>query len=284
LNHAESIAIARSHEPAIAWPTIALAFVVVIGFCAVGYFGASGALSLWLALPLNTLIAYAAYTPIHEACHRNVVDAKHPLAWLNNVVGTLAAAPLIGSFHLHQLTHLAHHAHTNNPERDPDHWMASRSLTSLVLRGLSIAWIHNAAGVRLARTRSDGRTRLLFAALQFATWLAAIAWLAWRFDAFAAILSTLVPALLAGLLLAIVFDWLPHHPHASQERWQHTRVVTFSPLTQSAVDLALLGQSYHLVHHLYPRVPFYQYRAVFRTLRGYFRENNALIAPFGARK
>jgi beta-carotene hydroxylase len=284
VNHAESITIARSHEPAIAWPTIVLAVVVVIGFCAVGALGASGALSLWVALPLNTLLAYAAYTPIHEACHRNVVDAKHPLVWLNNIVGTLAAAPLFGSFHLHQLTHLAHHAHTNHPERDPDHWMASKSAAGLLLRGLTIAWIHNVAGVRLARTRSDGRTRLVFAALQFTAWFGAVAWLIGRFDPLAAIMSTLVPALLAGLLLGLVFDWLPHHPHAHQDRWQHTRVITFSPLTQRAVDVALLGQSYHLVHHLYPRVPFYQYRVVFHTLRGYFHDNRALIAPFGTQK
>ncbi len=284
MNHAESISIARSHEPAVAWPTILLAFFVVMGFFVVAYFGASGALSLWLAVPFNTLLAYVAYTPIHEACHRNVVDAKHPLVRLNNVVGTLAALPLFGSFHLHQLTHLAHHAHTNHPERDPDHWMATSSPLGLIFRGLSIAWIHNAEGVKLARTKSDGRERLIFAALEIGACVVAAAVLAWHTNAFTAVMSTALPALLAGLILAIVFDWLPHHPHASQDRWEHTRVITFSPLAQHAVDVALLGQSYHLVHHLYPRVPFYKYRAVFHRLSGYLHSQKALIGPYRAGK
>jgi beta-carotene hydroxylase len=279
LTHMEAVRLARSHEPVVAWPTVLLVLAVSLGFAWVAYLAAAQLMPLWLAFPLNILLAYSAYTPVHEACHRNVVDAKHRHAWLNDAVGILAAFPLFGSFHLHQLTHLAHHAHTNDPEKDPDHIMASSSLLSMLGRGLLLPFVHIAAGVKMARARSDGMRRLVFGMAQMGLALAGMFWLAWRFDALAAVLCTLGSALMAGLLLAIVFDWLPHHPHTSRERWEHTRVVTFSPWVQRVVDQLLLGQSYHLVHHLYPRVPYYRYKSVFMLLRGFFESNGALIYP-----
>ncbi len=140
ISHAEAIKIARSHEQAIAWPTIIMAVFVASGFWAVAYLAATGVLSLWWALPINIILAYSNYTPVHEACHRNVVDPKHRHAWLNDAVGVLCSSPLLGSFHLHQLTHLAHHAHTNDPEKDPDQWMVASNVFSLLWRGCTTYW------------------------------------------------------------------------------------------------------------------------------------------------
>jgi beta-carotene hydroxylase len=279
MTHLEAVKLARSHEPAITYPTIALALLVSIGFALVAYLAASGQMSLWLAFPLNIAFAYAAYTPVHEACHRNVADAKHHHAWLNDFTGIIAATALLGSFHLHQLTHLAHHAHTNDPEKDPDHSMASKSVWGMLLGSLWVIVVHLRMGAQICRTRSDGQRRMLLGVLQIGLAIGAVAWLAWRFDAAAALLCTVGSALVAGMLLAVVFDWLPHHPHTSRERWEHTRVITFSPLVQRIVDQLLLGQGYHLVHHLYPRVQYYRYKIVFTQLRGFFESQGALIYP-----
>jgi beta-carotene hydroxylase len=279
ITHAQAITIARGYEPMIAWPTFILALVVSAGFAMTAYLAASGQMSLWLAFPLNIAFAYMAYTPVHEACHRNVVDAKHRHAWLNDLTGIVAASVLLGSFHLHQLTHLAHHAHTNDPEKDPDHVMASKSVWGMLLGGVWVIFVHLRMGAKICRTRSDGMRRMLLGASQIGVALAAVAWLAVSYDAAVALLCTAGSALIAGMLLAVVFDWLPHHPHTSRERWEHTRVITFSPLVQRIVDQLLLGQSYHLVHHLYPRVPYYRYKRVFEQLRGFFESQGALIYP-----
>jgi beta-carotene hydroxylase len=284
ISHVEAIKIARSHERPIAWPTVVMAVLVSCGFWVVAYLAATGMLSLWWALPINIFLAYSNYTPVHEACHRNVVDAKHRHAWLNDAVGVLCSSPLLGSFHLHQLTHLAHHAHTNDPERDPDQWMVANNVFSLLWRSLSLAWVHNVLGVKLARKRSDGKKRLTHAAIHVSLWISMVVLLAWRFDTTAALLTTVVAALTAGVILAIVFDWLPHHPHSSRERWEHTRVVTFVPGLQGALDQLLYGQTYHLVHHLYPRVPFYEYKNVFKRLRDFFEHSGAQIYPAGSRR
>jgi beta-carotene hydroxylase len=78
------------------------------------------------------------------------------------------------------------------------------------------------------------------------------------------------PAWLASGLLALVFDWLPHHPHAVQGRFVDTRV--FPSL---GLEMLMLGQNLHLVHHLWPSVPFYRYGAVFAACRDALAEKAA---------
>ncbi len=59
------------------------------------------------------------------------------------------------------------------------------------------------------------------------------------------------PALLAVLLLAFAFDFLPHYPYDTAERWFDTRI--YPGRVQFAV---VLGQNYHLIHHLWTTIPW----------------------------
>ena len=45
----------------------------------------------------------------------------------------------------------------------------------------------------------------------------------------------------------------------------------------------LLGQDHHLIHHLYPRVPFYNYRRLYRDIKVSLEDNGARI-EFGLRR
>jgi beta-carotene hydroxylase len=279
--HLEAITIARSHEPAVAWPTVAMALLVVSGYWLSAWLAATGALPLWVAVPLNIFFAYACYTPAHEACHGNVADKNHSLGWLNNAIGVISTSPLLHNFHMHQPSHLAHHAHTNDPAKDPDHWMAVKTPWGLVWRSLTMFLIHYRWEWQLCRARPGGRSRIMLGALQNAAWIGLVVWLAARHDTAAALLSTLLATWLGSGLLAMAFDWLPHHPHASRERWLHTHMVIFPSGVQKVFDQLLFGQTYHLVHHLYPRVPFYRYRAVFGKLRGFFEASGAQIRAAG---
>jgi beta-carotene hydroxylase len=82
-----------------------------------------------------------------------------------------------------------------------------------------------------------------------------------------------LPAMLASGLLAFFFDWAPHAPHARRGRYVDTRVMPSPALTW-----LMVFQNYHLIHHLYPRVPFYRYGALFREIAG---ELAAAGAPIG---
>jgi len=80
------------------------------------------------------------------------------------------------------------------------------------------------------------------------------------------------PAFLASGLLAFAFDWLPHAPHSERRRYLDTRVIE-----GRALSALLFCQNYHLIHHLYPRVPFYRYRTLFNVVRPELEHEGARI-------
>jgi beta-carotene hydroxylase len=58
--------------------------------------------------------------------------------------------------------------------------------------------------------------------------------------------------------LGLFFDYLPHRPFQERDRWKNARVYP-SPL----LNLLILGQNYHLVHHLWPSIPWYKYQPAY---------------------
>ena len=80
------------------------------------------------------------------------------------------------------------------------------------------------------------------------------------------------PALLAQLFLTLSFDYLPHAPYDSDERYLDTRIYP-----GRALQLLLLGQNYHLIHHLWTTIPWYRYRSVFEQIRPQLEERGSRI-------
>ncbi|MEO2137580.1 MAG: fatty acid desaturase, partial [bacterium] len=86
------------------------------------------------------------------------------------------------------------------------------------------------------------------------------------------LLLGLLPTSLAWMTLAVCFDYLPHRPHLERNRYLATRVTLFPGL-----KYLLLWQNFHLVHHLYPTIPFYLYERCFERVRGELTDHGSLI-------
>lgn len=82
----------------------------------------------------------------------------------------------------------------------------------------------------------------------------------------------IVPMLLAVACLAMAFDYLPHYPDDSRERYLDTRIYP-----GRLAYVVLLGQNYHLIHHLWTTIPWYRYRSVFEGIRPELEERGARI-------
>jgi len=85
-----------------------------------------------------------------------------------------------------------------------------------------------------------------------------------------------LPGHVGGLGLAILFQWLPHFPFDDTARYRNTRINIFRGSTW-----LLLQQDHHLIHHLYPSVPWYRYRAVYREVRTLLEAEGAHIEGRG---
>ena len=81
-----------------------------------------------------------------------------------------------------------------------------------------------------------------------------------------------LPTRLGVLVLNIFFQWLPHHPFDHSERYLNTRVSLWPGGT-----FLTLQQNLHLMHHLWPSVPFYNYARLFQRLRPVLKAEGSRI-------
>lgn len=254
--------------PDVAWwrnPTMWVAVLAVACWGAgwVGYL--TGGVGPWPAIALNTVAAYLGFTVFHECVHR----AAHTNRRVNDALGWLPSIMLSFHFPVFRTCHLQHHAHTNDPENDPDHFVSHRPgwLRPLWLVGTAfnyrVVYYRNGWGTPVERRLQMAVDFVLVLSVPVAALtgtLEAVGVLFW------------MPALLAGSLLFFAFDFLPHTPFTSTERYQDTRIQP-----GRVRHWLLLGQNYHLVHHLWVSVPWFRYRDVYRELEPELRARGARI-------
>jgi len=279
ISHADERRIAQELSPGIAWPTLILALALPVALIGVIALGFSGAWPLWACTPVVAVISYAHYTLVHESIHGNVVAAPKSLHWINTVVGWIGSLGLGMGWPALQRTHVLHHSHTNT-ERDPD--ISVKGTFVQLLRKWAIMvpmslipigamrFINAERYKRLGTILSPGEIAQVSAVTLF-TWTLLIAAIVTGHVA-EWLMLWFIPTRLAGLILNIFFQWLPHHPFDQTERYLNTRVSLWPGGT-----FLLLQQNFHLMHHLWPSVPFYNYARLFHRLRPVLKAEGSRI-------
>ena len=252
----------RQHAGSLALPTLALAAGVVAGELTVWGLVVSGTLPLWAGCIMATVLAYVGFTPMHDASHGAVGGGARD-AWLDDAVGHAMALALLAPYAVFRTLHLRHHGATNHPERDPDYWVHGETAIGTAARCMTISahyyWV---AWTELRRPASAMRRAARPALLGLGSQVALFVLLASLGHATEALALWVIPGLLASGALAFLFDWLPHHPHSNRGRGVDTRLILLPGLA-----VPMLNQHLHLVHHLYPRVPFYRYGTLYREIQ-----------------
>jgi fatty acid desaturase len=264
----------------IAYPTIVLTLLAFTVYIIASIATYQGYLGIGWGISINALVAYLLFTSMHEAGHLNISGNHNSLRWIDEIIGWLSGIPLFAPFYVFKVIHFRHHAYTNDPEKDPDHWLASKNLFSLLFHSTTIFPVYLIKGGRLlfSKERIPRKVRRelkigfigLFLLLTLLTTLRIT--LGW-----AMVLQLwIVPAFIAQVLLAFAFDWLPHHPHEEKARFLNTRVFDIPGLRH-----LLLGQNYHLIHHLHPRIPFYDYKKVYLKIKEELKRKGVDIISLG---
>ncbi len=232
-------------------------FAGAVALLAVGSWGyLAGALSVAVTIAVNAVGLYVIFTPLHEAMH----GIAHESRWVNGAIGRCAGIPLTMPLPLFRAVHYEHHSHTNDARRDPDFVVGRRPawLMPLWCIGVTTEYRLKFYGHRLWRTRGQ----LAEAIAVDVALIAIVAWAVARGAIGTLGVVWLVPGTLAVLFLAFAFDYLPHYPYDTGARWFDTRIYPGRTL-----NALLLGQNYHLIHHLWTTIPWYRYRRVFAETR-----------------
>lgn len=206
----------------------------------------------WCCFLLNVLALHLAGSVIHDASH----NSAHRNRIINAILGHSSALILGFAFPVFTRVHLQHHAHVNDPENDPDHFVSTWGPLWLIAPRF---FYHE---VFFFKRRLWRKYELLewFLSRLF---LVAVVALSVRFGFSEYIINYWLPAaLVVGLGLGLFFDYLPHRPFQERDRWKNARVYA-SPV----LNLCIFGQNYHLVHHLWPSIPWYKYQAAYRATK-----------------
>ncbi len=219
---------------------------------------------LWIAFPIATLNVALSYLPSHEAQHNIIAGRGKPLRWLNELLGHVSTIPLVYPYRVLRATHMEHHAHCNDPELDPDYDVHARNTPDFF-----ITWLKNrqpegdrnsAYGKCLERI---GKSEFMLDALIFqGVYLLIMFGMAWSGHAIEAALLWWLPKIIAEAHLLYYLSWAPHYPGVGQGRYRDTR-----GWKSKLGNVLSTGMQYHIIHHLFPRIPLSLTPAAYRELK-----------------
>ena len=221
-------------------------------------------LPLWAAFPIATLNVMLSYLPSHEAQHNIIAGPGKPLRWLNELVGHLSTIPLVYPYRVLRATHMEHHKHCNDPEKDCDIDTHARSTEHFFWKTLlnrQPGSKRNSAYSRCLE-RTGQSALMLDAVLLQSAYLVIMFTMAWSGHAIEALFLWWIPKLIGETYLIYYLAWAPHHPGQEQGRYRDTRA--FKSRFGNVVSM---GMQYHIVHHLYPRIPLSKTPAAYRELK-----------------
>ena len=279
----QALGAAIKHMGKVAWPTVVLTFLVSSLFvlCILAF--AKGLLSVWVSTPLIAVLTYMSYTTLHEAVHGNIHGGKKNLRWLNSFCGYLVA-PIIGvPYASHKHEHFAHHRYTNIEGKDPDFIISGmrKGLLGVVLTTVKFFYAQNSFFAKNNWHSATLGERIIYCAELFVSF-------GWRVlviffvDQPGIAIVVLLGYFIGGFFTAYWFAYRPHFPYDNTERYRNTSSLIM-PIWMRPFEWFWLGQNLHSIHHLFPRVPFYRYRALHREIEAILRAHGTPILGIWSR-
>lgn len=233
-------------------PTLLMFFASVglIALSVLGYFRWEW--PHWCSFFLNVLALHLAGTVIHDASH----NAAHRDKIVNAFLGHGSALILGFAFPVFTRVHIQHHANVNDPENDPDHFVSTGGPLWLIAARF---FYHEIFFFKRRLWRKYELLEWFLSRLFVAT----MVYFSLQYGFFHYIINYwFSSALVVGLALGLFFDYLPHRPFQERDRWKNARVYP-SPI----LNLLIMGQNYHLIHHLWPSIPWYKYQPAYHATK-----------------
>ncbi|MBS3030254.1 MAG: fatty acid desaturase [Dolichospermum sp. DET50] len=206
----------------------------------------------WLCFSVNTLALHCSGTVIHDACHQSA----HRNRIVNAILGHCSALILVFAFPVFTRVHLQHHGNVNHPKDDPDHYVSTGGPLWLI-------------AVRFLYHEIFFFQRRLWRNYELLEWFISrlivitIVYISVQYHFLGYILNFwFIPAFIVGITLGLFFDYLPHRPFVERSRWKNARVYPGKVL-----NILILGQNYHLIHHLWPSIPWYNYQPAYYLMK-----------------
>jgi len=244
-------AIAKSFSQRFQWEMILIGLGQAVIWLSLWPLVLNGFIDLWVGFLIASLCACFAYLPSHEAQHGNYSRGNSKLRWLDGFVGHITLITLIYPYHLLRVTHMKHHAYTNDPEKDPDYFNAHTSSVLKVIKNVLDGSTLNFGKYLEVFSADKAFVNSFEKAIPIA--------LLYRFILLVLViifpLETLLlwwlPAKIGSVYTTVFFSYFPHLG-TSTGRYQNTRFWTHWMPRYLNHSMQL-----HFIHHLHPSIGHY---------------------------
>ncbi len=248
--------------PLLAWQTMLVLLVSFGGFGLSSYAYLTGLVSPFITVPLSGFFIFWSFTPLHEAVHRNLSS----ISWLNDGLGTLSAQLLLPGFNsgLYRYLHITHHTRAGQPD-DPDVKFTKGNLLLCWLNAafLDLLWSKYYISVWSERPIRERARFSLGVVLYIAMFVIAFS----SPYAFAFTVAFLLPMFLGRIITVYLFATIQHEEGHEQRNDPLGATWIQDVHSQRWQRIFMLGQSQHLIHHLYTNVPWYNYDRIWQVAR-----------------
>jgi beta-carotene hydroxylase len=252
----------------------------LIGFGMIGWFSylaMTGVLPYWAATLVNGVAMYFIFSPMHEGLHRNI--SSIPL--VNNVIGRISLLALLpgAPMEVARWMHFQHHRGTSDPETDPDMFMHHGNFLQLMFRwaNLDIYYIIHFLRFGGKELKARGASLAITMAL-FIGLVTAFSVVGYGIEV---LFFWFLPSRIGLCLIGYVFVFLPHYPADTSAKESEYQATTVRRGWEWLLTPVLVYQNYHLIHHLFPTAPFYNYIKIWHLLYDDISaQNPAIQKPF----
>jgi fatty acid desaturase len=247
-----------------AWNLVALAFAAL-------WAGAAWAVLRYPVWPVRA----AGVVLIGASVHGNLFRSRLLDRWIGFALG----APALFSCMAYRVTHLFHHRF-NRTARDPDEFSnlsRNRTVLSIAFYGWLVvgmaAYIVHVPLTALIRGSRAQRAAVLLEEALLAALYGALIYSALRLGFLNAVLWCWVYPMGVAALLGSVRGWAEHTMTRAGHPLTQTRTVTSNAL----VSFFMCNLNYHLEHHLFPAMPWYNLPRLHALLQEDYRQAGSFI-------
>jgi len=263
--------------PVIAWPSVLLFIGCILAFVITSFFAVSGNLNWWLAGVANGIFLYFLFSPMHDALHGSVSSNFI----LNETIGRISLAAFIPAapMEIARWIHLKHHAHTT-ADNDPDNFMHHGPWLILPFRWANFDFYYLKAFFESTDRHVQRHKWTVWLYLTVFSAVIVLSIASEYFDEF--FILWFLSTRLALALTGYVFVFLPHYPAQISSKTDKFKATTMRLGHEWLLTPIMVFQNYHLIHHLYPNIPFYRYMKVWGLKRiEIMTKNPAIQTGFG---
>ena len=274
----EDLINALKEEPKFAWPTIILFLI-----CAGVMFGATwasiyGHISYLAACLINGTSGYFMFSPMHDAIHSSVGRSKKLNLWVGRI--TFLYFSSLVAFELMRFIHFRHHRNANGEGDEADHIVQSGPAWLRPLKWPFIDLIYGWKYLRYWKDRPKSETRSVI--IMFLTTLVVWPWLIINGYLMELLMFWIIPQRISFFFISFIFVYLPHVPNEISEKEDAYRATSIREGMEWFLSPLMMYQNYHLVHHLYPNVPFYRLVKIWNSrLDEHLSHDPAVVSTLG---